>query len=136
MSKIVKFDAKAVLGQDFTVMDSFKNVKKVSAGITEILNSIDTYEEKQTKAKKPVTLMDYQDIVATNVIKETGKLLNLNKEDAKKLEDMSYSEVFDFYSEVARKFLDMDIPDPTAIKKGIQEMNEAEKQDPKLKENK
>ncbi|EDX41655.1 hypothetical protein LMB76_04000 [Limosilactobacillus reuteri] len=136
MSKIVKFDAKAVLGQDFTVMDSFKNVKKVSAGITEILNSIDTYEEKQTKAKKPVTLMDYQDIVATNVIKETGKLLNLNKEDAKKLEDMSYSEVFDFYSEVARKFLDMDIPDPTAIKKGIQEMNEAEKQDPKLKEDK
>lgn len=136
MSKIVKFDAKAVLGQDFTVMDSFKNVKKVSAGITEILNSIDTYEEKQTKAKKPVTLMDYQDIVATNVIKETGKLLNLNKEDAKKLEDMSYSEVFDFYSEVARKFLDMDIPDPTAIKKGIQEMNEAGKQDPKLKEDK
>lgn len=132
MSKIVKFNAQNVLGQEFTVMDSFKNVKKVNLGITAILNAIDDYEAKQNKAKKPVTLMDYQDIVATQVIKQTGKLLGLSKEDTEKLEDMSYSEVFKFYSDVAGKFLDMDIPDPSSIKKGIQSMNEAaEKQDPK-----
>lgn len=136
MSKVVKFDAKNMLGKDFEVIDSFKNVKKVNAGVRGIFEAIDEYETKQTKAHKPVTMMDYQDIVASRVIENTGALLGLSKEDTAKLEDMSYSDVFKFYSTVANDFLDMDIPDPSAIKSVIQGGSETEKKDPKSSEGK
>lgn len=136
MSKVVKFDAKNMLGKDFEVIDSFKNVKKVNAGVRGIFEAIDEYETKQTKAHKPVTMMDYQDIVASRVIENTGALLGLSKEDTAKLEDMSYSDVFKFYSKVANGFLDMDIPDPSAIKSVIQGGSETEKKDPKSSEGK
>ena len=137
MAKTVTFKAKDVLGKDFTIIDSNKNIKLVSKEMRELLENIDKYETKQTKDKKPVTVMDYQDIISDRVIKGTGKLLSLTKEDTDKLEDMSYSDVFKFYADVADKFLAMKIPDPTDIVEGLQAMNDAaEEKDPKSSEDK
>lgn len=137
MAKTVTFKAKDVLGKDFTIIDSNKNIKLVSKEMRELLENIDKYETKQAKDKKPVTVMDYQDIISDRVIKGTGKLLSLTKEDTDKLEDMSYSDVFKFYADVADKFLAMKIPDPTDIVEGLQAMNDvAEEKDPKSSEDK
>ena len=137
MAKTVTFKAKDVLGKDFTIIDSNKNIKLVSKEMRELLENIDKYETKQAKDKKPVTVMDYQDIISDRVIKGTGKLLSLTREDTDKLEDMSYSDVFKFYADVADKFLAMKIPDPTDIVEGLQAMNDAaEEKDPKSSEDK
>lgn len=138
MAKTVTFNAKDVLGKDFTIVDTNKNIKLVSKGMRNLLEAIDKYETKQQEANKPVTVMDYIDIISENVITETGKLLGLTKADTAKLEDMSYSDVFEFYSKVVDKFLAMKVPDPTDIQQGIEAMNKAaaEEQDPKSKEDK
>ena len=138
MAKTVTFDAKEVLGKEYTVIDSNKNIKIVSKGMRNLLEAIDNYETKQAKEEKPVTVMDYVEIIDENVIAETGKLLGLTKTETAKLEDMSYSDVFKFYSKVVNDFLAMKVPDPTDIQNGIKAMNEVanEEKDPKSKEDK
>ena len=138
MAKTVTFDAKEVLGKEYTVIDSNKNIKIVSKGMRNLLEAIDKYENKQAKEEKPVTVMDYVEIIDENVIAETGKLLGLTKTETAKLEDMSYSDVFKFYSKVVNDFLAMKVPDPTDIQNGIKAMNEVanEEKDPKSKEDK
>lgn len=137
MAKTVTFHAKDVLGKDFTVIDSNKNIKLVSKGMRNLLDDIDKYETKHAKENKPVTVMDYIDLTNGRVITETGKLLGLNKADTEKLEDMSYSDVYEFYSNVADKFLDMKVPNAKYFQSGIDAMNNAalgEDKDPKSKE--
>ena len=124
MAKTVIFKGKETFGKDFTIIDTHANVKLVSNGMRAILNAIDKYEEKQAKAKKPVTLMDYQDIISDEVITQTGKLLGLSTEDTKKLENVSYSEVFNFYSKAANEFADMEIPSVDKIKQSLVGSNE------------
>ena len=138
MAKTVTFDAKEVLGKEYTVIDSNKNIKIVSKGMRNLLEAIDNYENKQAKEEKPVTVIDYVEIIDENVIAETGKLLGLTKTETAKLEDMSYSDVFKFYSKVVNDFLAMKVPDPTDIQNGIKAMNEVanEEKDPKSKEDK
>lgn len=139
MAKTVTFKAKDVLGKDFTVIDSNKNIKIVSKGMRALLDDIDKYETNQTKENKPVTVMDYTDLTNDRVIEETGKLLGLSKEDTKKLEDMSYSDVYNFYSDVVNKFLDMQVPTSKDYQSSIDAMNEAALKattDPKSKEDK
>ena len=138
MAKTVTFDAKEVLGKEYTVIDSNKNIKIVSKGMRNLLEEIDNYETKQAKEEKPVTVMDYVEIIDENVIAETGKLLGLTKTETAKLEDMSYSDVFKFYAKVVKEFLAMKVPNPTDIQNGIKAMNEVanEEKDPKSKEDK
>lgn len=124
MAKTVTFKGKEIFGKDFTIVDTHTNVKLVSNGMRTILEAIDNYEEKQAKAKKPVTLMDYQDIISDAVIAQTGKLLGLSEEDSKKLENVSYSEVFNFYSKTANDFADMEIPSVDRIKQSLVASNE------------
>ena len=131
MAKTVVFKGKDTFGKDFTIVDTFNNVKLLNKGMRRILDAIDDYEEKQAKAKKNVTLMDYQDIISDLVIEETGKLLGLDKEDTKKLENVSYSEVFKFYSQASNDFLDMQVPDVTDIKKALTAGNATNEEDPK-----
>lgn len=131
MAKTVVFKGKDTFGKDFTIVDTFNNVKLLNKGMRRILDAIDDYEEKQAKAKKNVTLMDYQDIISSLVIEETGKLLGLGKEDTKKLENVSYSEVFKFYSQASNDFLDMQVPDVTDIKKALTAGNATNEEDPK-----
>lgn len=131
MAKTVVFKGKDTFGKDFTIVDTFNNVKLLNKGMRRILDAIDDYEEKQAKAKKNVTLMDYQDIISGLVIEETGKLLGLGKEDTKKLENVSYSEVFKFYSQASNDFLDMQVPDVSDIKKALTAGNATNEEDPK-----
>lgn len=131
MAKTVVFKGKDTFGKDFTIVDTFNNVKLLNKGMRRILDAIDDYEEKQAKTKKNVTLMDYQDIISSLVIEETGKLLGLGKEDTKKLENVSYSEVFKFYSQASNDFLDMQVPDVTDIKKALTAGNATNEEDPK-----
>lgn len=132
MAKTVVFKGKEAFGKDFAIVDTFNNVKLLNKGMRRILDAIDAYEEKQAKAKKNVTLMDYQDIISGLVIEETGKLLGLSKEDTKKLENVSYSEVFKFYSKATNDFLDMQVPDVTDIKGALTAGNASDnEEDPK-----
>lgn len=134
MAKVVSFSAKETLGKDFKIIDTLENMHLVNQNMRDMFEAIDKYETKQAKDKQPVTVMDYQDIISKYVIKGVASLLGLTKEDAKKLDTMSYSDVFGFYSNVANKFLSMEVPDPTAIRQGIEDMNKAaeeQSKDPK-----
>lgn len=135
MAKVVKFNAKDSLGKEFTVVDTFNNVKIVNKDMKDMLDKIDAYEQGQMKAKKQVTLMDYEDIISECVMKGVAHLLTLDKSEKEKLQNMSYSDVFEFYSNVANKFLAMQIPDPSNVKDTLSGVNDSqEKEDPKQKD--
>ena len=97
-----------------------------------LFNKISDYEADNDS----VTLMGYQDVIASVVLEETAKLLGLSKTDANKLKDISYSDVFDFYAEAADKFLAMTVPSVGSIKDvmGIGEPETADQADPKSEE--
>lgn len=81
MAKAVTFKAQDVLGKDFTIVDTFSNIKKIDAGMENIFSAIDKVDkEKGDKA----TFMQYNDAISEQVIIETGKLLDLTKTDTKK----------------------------------------------------
>lgn len=132
MAKAVTFKAQDVLGKDFTIVDTFSNIKKIDAGMENIFNAIDKVdEEKGDKA----TFMQYNDAISEQVIIETGKLLDLTKTDTKKLESMPYSDVFAFYSEAVDKFLGMEVPSVQKMQQRIKKVTEQIDQ-PEEEENK
>lgn len=127
MAKAVTFKAQDVLGKDFTIVDTFSNIKKIDAGMENIFSAIDKVDkEKGDKA----TFMQYNDAISEQVIIETGKLLDLTKTDTKKLESMPYSDVFSFYSEAVDKFLGMEVPSVQKmqkhLKKAVEQFDEPE----------
>lgn len=132
MAKVVHFDGKQAFGKDFEILDTYTNVQLVNAGLIRLFNKISDYEADNDS----VTLMGYQDVIASVVLEETAKLLGLSKTDANKLKDISYSDVFDFYAEAADKFLAMTVPSVGSIKDvmGIGEPETADQADPKPKE--
>lgn len=135
MAKVVTFNAKDVLGQDFSVMDSTENVKKVSKGLKHIFDAIDKVDKAHPD--KDQTIMDYNDAIVDAVVADTAELLHLSKEDAKKLQGMSYSDIFDFYKKVADKFLGMKVPSVQMMQETLaNQAEEPEKTDPKQKSEK
>lgn len=132
MAKAVTFKAQDVLGKDFTIVDTFSNIKKIDAGMENIFSAIDKVDkEKGDNA----TFMQYNDAISEQVIIETGKLLDLTKTDTKKLESMPYSDVFAFYSETVDKFLGMEVPSVQKMQQRIKEVTEQIDQ-PEEEENK
>ena len=132
MAKAVTFKAQDVLGKDFTIVDTFSNIKKIDAGMENIFSAIDKVDkEKGDKA----TFMQYNDAISEQVIIETGKLLDLTKTDTKKLESMPYSDVFAFYSEAVDKFLGMEVPSVQKMQQRIKKVTEQIDQ-PEEEENK
>ena len=135
MAKAVTFKAQDVLGKDFTIVDTFSNIKKIDAGMENIFSAIDKVDkEKGDKA----TFMQYNDAISEQVIIETGKLLDLTKTDTKKLESMPYSDVFSFYSEAVDKFLGMEVPSvqkmQKRLKKAVEQFDEPEKEETKAED--
>lgn len=135
MAKAVTFKAQDVLGKDFTIVDTFSNIKKIDAGMENIFSAIDKVDkEKGDKA----TFMQYNDAISEQVIIETGKLLDLTKTDTKKLESMPYSEVFAFYSEAVDKFLGMEVPSvqkmQKRLKKAAEQFDQPEKEETKAED--
>lgn len=128
MAKVVTFKAKDVLGQDYNVMDSMTNIKKIDKGMTDIFNAIDKVDkEKKDKA----TLMDYNEVISAEVLKGVANLINLNKDDSSKLENMSYSDIFNFYTEAVDKFVGMEVPSVRKMTERLAKAEQSEKSDPK-----
>lgn len=135
MAKAVTFKAQDVLGKDFTIVDTFSNIKKIDAGMENIFSAIDKVDkEKGDNA----TFMQYNDAISEQVIVETGKLLDLTKTDTKKLESMPYSDVFAFYSEAVDKFLGMEVPSvqkmQKRLKKAAEQFEQPEKEETKAED--
>lgn len=135
MAKAVTFKAQDVLGKDFTIVDTFSNIKKIDAGMENIFSAIDKVDkEKGDNA----TFMQYNDAISEQVIIETGKLLDLTKTDTKKLESMPYSDVFTFYSEAVDKFLGMEVPSvqkmQKRLKKAAEQFDQPEKEETKAED--
>lgn len=135
MAKAVTFKAQDVLGKDFTIVDTFSNIKKIDAGMENIFSAIDKVDkEKGDNA----TFMQYNDAISEQVIIETGKLLDLTKTDTKKLESMAYSDVFAFYSEAVDKFLGMEVPSvqkmQKRLKKAAEQFDQPEKEETKAED--
>lgn len=126
MAKVETFKAKEVLGQDYTVLDTNRNIQKIDKcmkAIYEVISKLDS--------SKDPTLMDYNEAISKEVIKGTADLLKLSKDDADKLVDMSYSEIFDFYSKAVDKFTGMRLPSVRQMQEAANQINEASKKDPK-----
>lgn len=117
MAKVVTFKAKDVLGQDFSVMDSTENVKRVSNGLKRIFSAMDKVDKDHPKNDQ--TVMDYSDAIVDAVIEDVADLLHLSKEDGKKLMGMSYSDVSGFYEKVANEFLGMQVPSVKKLQEAL-----------------
>lgn len=126
MAKVVTFKAKEVLGQDFSVMDSNRNIKKLNKCLKDIYNAMTKLD-----SAKNSTLMDYNEAISEQVIKGTADLLKLGKEDTDKLADMSYSEIFNFYSKTVNEFTGMTVPSVRAMEENAKSAIENMKEDPK-----
>ena len=106
MAKTATLKAKNVLGKDFTIMDSMTNIKKINGGIKEIYKRINEIDNKEDNP----LFAEYNEVITEEVVKQVAKLLDLTKEDAKKLENMSYNDLFVFYSTAVNSFTGMDAP--------------------------
>ncbi|MEY8441798.1 hypothetical protein AALA17_03950 [Lactobacillaceae bacterium 24-114] len=127
MAKIVTFKAKEVLGQDFAVMDSNRNIQKLNKCMKNIYKVITKLDDS-----KNAILADYSEAIATEVINGTADLLKLSKEDTEKLQDMSYSEIFNFYSKAINDFTGMTVPSVQSMQENLLAATEpAKEEDPK-----
>ncbi|MCC4405601.1 hypothetical protein LMB75_05765 [Limosilactobacillus reuteri] len=128
MAKTVTLKATTVLGKDFTIMDSMGNIKKINEGIKQIYKRIDALDQK----KETVLFAEYNEVITDEVIKQVAKLLDLSKDDAKKLEDMSYNDLFTFYSTAVNEFTGMTTPSVREMqKRQEQAMQALSAEDPK-----
>lgn len=128
MAKTVTLKATTVLGKDFTIMDSMGNIKKINEGIKQIYKRIDALDQK----KETVLFAEYNEVITDEVVKQVAKLLGLSKDDAKKLEDMSYNDLFTFYSTAVNEFTGMTTPSVREMqKRQEQAMQALSAEDPK-----
>ncbi|OCW61564.1 hypothetical protein [Limosilactobacillus reuteri] len=128
MAKTVTLKATTVLGKDFTIMDSMGNIKKINEGIKQIYKRIDALDQK----KETVLFAEYNEVITDEVVKQVAKLLDLSKDDAKKLEDMSYNDLFTFYSTTVNEFTGMTTPSVREMqKRQEQAMQALSAEDPK-----
>ena len=128
MAKTVTLKATTVLGKDFTIMDSMENIKKINEGIKQIYKRIDALDQK----KETVLFAEYNEVITDEVVKQVAKLLDLSKDDAKKLEDMSYNDLFTFYSTAVNEFTGMTTPSVREMqKRQEQAMQALSAEDPK-----
>lgn len=128
MAKTATLKSANILGKDMKIMDSMTNIKKINAGMKAIWKRLDALDEKE----EPVTIAEYNDAITDEVVKQVAKLLDLSKEDSKKLENMSYSDLFDFYSKVVNDFTGMTAPSVRGMQERMDRaVQEATKEDPK-----
>lgn len=106
MAKTATLKAKNVLGKDFTIMDSMTNIKKINGGIKEIYKRINEIDNKEDNP----LFAEYNEVITEEVVKQVANLLDLTKEDTKKLENMSYNDLFTFYSTAVNSFTGMVTP--------------------------
>lgn len=125
MSVTVTFKSEKALGRNYTLLDSFENVKKASKGLEEMFNALDKLEEKHTKEDETTPLYEYGRVINEYTIKNVATLIGLSSKDAKRLEKMSRSDVSDFYSELIDKFCQMTVPSVKAMNDYMQALMQA-----------
>lgn len=107
--------------KEYHILDTNNNMKLASQGLRKILDAYNELEEKFDKLEKSPTILDYEDVGNPLILEGVTKLLGLSKADAKELENMSFSDIQKFYSEVCDKFLNM----PLATGDYLRDVNEA-----------
>lgn len=107
--------------KEYHILDTNNNMKLASQGLRKILDAYNELEEKFDKLEKSPTILDYEDVGNPLILEGVTKLLGLSKADAKGLENMSFSDIQKFYSEVCDKFLNM----PLATGDYLRDVNEA-----------
>lgn len=107
--------------KEFHVLDSNTNMKLASQGLRKILDAYNELEEKFDQQQKSPTILDYEDVGNPLIMEGVAKLLQLSKAETKELDEMSFSDIQKFYSNVCDKFLNM----PLATGDYLRDVNEA-----------
>ena len=107
--------------KEFHILDSNTNMKLASQGLRKILDAYNELEEKFDQQQKSPTILDYEDVGNPLIMEGVAKLLQLSKTEAKELDEMSFSDIQQFYSDVCDKFLNM----PLATGDYLRDVNEA-----------
>lgn len=135
MSKTVKFNVEG-FGKEFTLIDTMANVEKASKGLERTYKAMDKVEKEKGDSLR---LVDYSDVLRPVLIENVAEILGLNKTDAKKLEDVSYSDLEDFYKEICMEFVGLELPTLSMIVSALngsanQATDSEETEDPKSNE--
>lgn len=111
MAKIVNFDVQKELGKSFSILDTPNNCKLTSKGLKGVFKAIDELDAKADKKNSTVDMTDYSNTMRDKTVDGVVELLHLNESEAKKLrEDVSFSEVQDFYANCCKKFVGYGLP--------------------------
>lgn len=144
MVKTINFNAKDAFGKNFEIMDSFNNVQLVQAGLDAVYKAMDKVDDEYTaKGEKMMkeaekkgehldradlpqpNFLDYSKVICPVVVEETAKLLGLSREDKKKLGNLSYSYIQDFYAQACEQFTGIELPTIEQMKKNAERMQRA-----------
>ncbi|MBN7275504.1 hypothetical protein GNF18_10165 [Ligilactobacillus pobuzihii] len=114
MAKVVVFDGKKIgVDKEYHLLDSQRNMKKMSKHYTDMLEGFNKIEESNKDEDGELSMKDYtkeRELVAQTAIDTAADLLQLTKEQKDKLLDYSVSDLHDLYSECLYKFLDIELP--------------------------
>ena len=105
--KQVEFKASDVFGRNFTIQDTMNNMKIVQQGMINVNNAINKLEEEKQKEDKNAVIywVDYSVAITPVILNSVCTLLGLTtKEDKKKMENLSYSYIQNFFVKVCKEF--------------------------------
>lgn len=105
--KQVEFKASDVFGRNFTIQDTMNNMKIVQQGMINVNNAINKLEEEKQKVDKNAVIywVDYSVAITPVILNSVCTLLGLTtKEDKKKMENLSYSYIQDFFVKACKEF--------------------------------
>ena len=105
--KQVEFKASDVFGRNFTIQDTMNNMKIVQQGMINVNNGINKLEEEKQKEDKNAVIywVDYSVAITPVILNSVCTLLGLTtKEDKKKMENLSYSYIQDFFVKTCKEF--------------------------------
>lgn len=105
--KQVEFKASDVFGRNFTIQDTMNNMKIVQQGMINVNNAINKLEEEKQKEDKNAVIywVDYSVAITPVILNSVCTLLGLTtKEDKKKMENLSYSYIQDFFVKACKEF--------------------------------
>lgn len=105
--KQVEFKASDVFGRNFTIQDTMNNMKIVQQGMINVNNAINKLEEEKQKEDKNAVIywVDYSVAITPVILNSVCTLLGLTtKEDKKKMENLSYSYIQEFFVKACKEF--------------------------------
>ena len=145
MTKKVTFNAKDVFGKTQTIMDTWNNVQIVQKGLDRIYKAMDKVDAENVKKRQEivkkareggatddeikqlslpeVSFLDYANVIDPIVVDEVETLLGLTtKADKEKFNNLSYSDIEDFYAKVCKDFANIDLPSISHMQKAAERM--------------